>query len=402
MHHHEHELDPECGEACATGKKNRYFEGKRIKQVSFEVEQTYHIERRRLLNRTIHGWGVVCGLALRFPGAGNPPGLVVEPGMALDKAGRELVQNKEKSLLAEDLLSTDDLAWLQQNAGAEAQPDWLLSVHFCEVEQGPVRVGGACGCDCERREYDYLCETVSYSLRRFDREDRHACDHAGLAPRTDCTEGVPLGCVTLKLNACKKPEFAGVSDACGPRRLGNLTRISEISWAELHRNKELIGWDVFSGFFHVDTGNTDFTVRFSGPVQCDTLAAECFAMTVIVRDASAWDRPRRVPIKGVLTSPPHRGDPEHTTRSASLIVSKQWIYGELVAEDTIFSKTSLVEIEVRGDFILDICGQPIDANARGLEPVPSGNGTPGGTFLSVFRVQERRLSPTYNTKGNES
>ena len=41
-----------------------------------------------------------------------------------------------------------------------------------------------------------------------------------------------------------------------------------------------------------------------------------------------------------------------------------------------------VEIEVRGDFIVDCNGQPVDANAVGLSPAPTGNGTPGGTFLS--------------------
>ena len=47
---------------------------------------------------------------------------------------------------------------------------------------------------------------------------------------------------------------------------------------------------------------------------------------------------------------------------------------------------SAVEIEVRGDFIVDCNGQTVDANAVGLSPAPTGNGTPGGTFLSSFHV----------------
>ena len=48
-----------------------------------------------------------------------------------------------------------------------------------------------------------------------------------------------------------------------------------------------------------------------------------------------------------------------------------------------------VEIEVRGDFIVDCNGQPVDANAVGRRSAPTGNGTPGGTFLSTFRVEPR-------------
>ena len=63
-----------------------------------------------------------------------------------------------------------------------------------------------------------------------------------------------------------------------------------------------------------------------------------------------------------------------------------------------------VQLEVRGDYILDCHKQAIDANARGfalsdddsgnLQP---GNGTPGGTFVSVFRVQKRPEKAAYRS-----
>jgi len=49
-----------------------------------------------------------------------------------------------------------------------------------------------------------------------------------------------------------------------------------------------------------------------------------------------------------------------------------------------------VEIEVRGDFIIDCNGQAVDANAVGLSPGPTGNGTPGGTFVSRFKVDRAK------------
>jgi hypothetical protein len=56
---------------CDSGLRNQYFEGKRLTADSFRVEQNYLLERRRLLNRTIHGWGVVYGYAMKPARADN-------------------------------------------------------------------------------------------------------------------------------------------------------------------------------------------------------------------------------------------------------------------------------------------------------------------------------------------
>src|SRR5829696_6003532 len=83
---------------CETGLRNKYFEGKRLTADSFRIEQKYAIERRRLLNRAIHGWGVVYGygIDLQKPqdaNADTPPcGLKITAGLALDQCGRELLE----------------------------------------------------------------------------------------------------------------------------------------------------------------------------------------------------------------------------------------------------------------------------------------------------------------------
>ena len=41
--------------------RNRYFYGKLLTVRDFEVEQRYHCTKRELLNRLLHGAGVVCG-----------------------------------------------------------------------------------------------------------------------------------------------------------------------------------------------------------------------------------------------------------------------------------------------------------------------------------------------------
>ena len=56
-----------CGdEHCNSGRRNRYFPRKQITPDTYQIEQDYQLQRRHLLNRAIHGWGVVYGFALGF------------------------------------------------------------------------------------------------------------------------------------------------------------------------------------------------------------------------------------------------------------------------------------------------------------------------------------------------
>ena len=68
--------------------RNRYFYGKLLTVRDFEVEQRYHCTKRELLNRLLHGAGVVCGLGVT---ASDESTLMIESGMALDYQGREIV-----------------------------------------------------------------------------------------------------------------------------------------------------------------------------------------------------------------------------------------------------------------------------------------------------------------------
>src|SRR6059058_6248306 len=84
-----------CEEECASGTRNNYFLGKQLTPDSYLAEQRYAIERRRLVNRAVHGWGVVNGFKLgtRQDDKSLAPGeMVIGEGLALDLAGRELIQ----------------------------------------------------------------------------------------------------------------------------------------------------------------------------------------------------------------------------------------------------------------------------------------------------------------------
>jgi hypothetical protein len=78
-------------------KRARYFNGMLMTDRDFREEQIYLIEKRKMLNRMLHGWGVVCGLKVKptnIPG----PNVIVEPGMALDCHGNEILVCAEQTI----------------------------------------------------------------------------------------------------------------------------------------------------------------------------------------------------------------------------------------------------------------------------------------------------------------
>lgn len=69
-------------------ERNRYFYGKLLTVRDFETEQKYFNNKRRMINRLLHGAGVVCGLQVV---AVDDRTISVQTGMALDYFGREIV-----------------------------------------------------------------------------------------------------------------------------------------------------------------------------------------------------------------------------------------------------------------------------------------------------------------------
>jgi len=69
-------------------RRLHYFPGRLLTADDFEAEQSYLLGRRRSDSRQLHGWGVVCGLGVTPSGRG---GVVIEPGLAIDGLGREIV-----------------------------------------------------------------------------------------------------------------------------------------------------------------------------------------------------------------------------------------------------------------------------------------------------------------------
>jgi hypothetical protein len=483
---------------CETGLRNNYFKGKRLTAESFRVEQDYAIQRRHLLNRAIHGWGVVYGYGIVQPPPQQgyndlPPGSVeISPGLALDQCGRELFETG-RALKFDELIVLDEHGKRVEGSDYPASECWLLSVHYAEQNTASIVIEDSCR--CKYQEWDHICETVRYSVRPIKCDDccrawdcelkcncgagpccddqsgpgpsgqayrtqgeqeegkrqqrggcRCICDHlikwqpagdcAHLyeieepcgAVKVDIRNGVPLACVKVDKDRNGYLIFGDILEVCGPRRLvkGNdllfdlirgcdLTRISDFGWKEWHRRKDPIPFDAFADAFGPGTSqatqsvSTRFKVRFSRPVREDTLRADCFAMTVLGGEAEGgWWHSFRVPIVEVDTSEfgPQPGDPPGHVRGAAIVVDDGWLDDAVRGRKTIFKLgETRIEIEVRGDLIVDCNGQTVDANSFGLFRVPTGNATAGGTFFSTFRVEQApgstRTNPAYRSNPAE-
>jgi hypothetical protein len=235
----------------------------------------------------------------------------------------------------------------------------------------------------------------------------------------DSCDPVPIACVTLTgFDKCGGPIFDQVEE-CAPRRIVkrndmlfdllrgcDLTRIVNVSWVGWTK-LSYVEWKTFRPFFKDNEQDlrgrecpTTFSIDFSGPVRAETVTPYAISITGIFQDTlTGWNRPIRLPVERFDCDPPDqaKNDPAGTTRRASIVVDGDWIWHEIQGNKSAFQVPNNVdyypflEIEIYGDLILDCRGQPVDANSFGPDIVPTGNGTPGGTCRTVFRVGPRPL-----------
>src|ERR1700730_14740493 len=75
-------------ECFAGNKRIRYFAGQLLTAADFQEEQQYLIRMRHRQNQALHASGVVQGLAVAV--STDASAIVIEPGLAIDRKGREL------------------------------------------------------------------------------------------------------------------------------------------------------------------------------------------------------------------------------------------------------------------------------------------------------------------------
>ena len=112
-------------------ERNRYFYGKLLTVRDFEAEQNYSDVKRRLVNRIVHGAGVVCGLGVTLS---DDTTLIIESGMALDYQGREIV-------IEEPLVRKVEM--IEGHERLNGLADAYLCLAYDEADIEPVNAVGA-------------------------------------------------------------------------------------------------------------------------------------------------------------------------------------------------------------------------------------------------------------------
>lgn len=112
-------------------ERNRYFYGKLLTVRDFEAEQNYASAKHRLVNRVVHGAGVVCGLGVSLS---DDTTLLIGSGMALDYLGREIV-------IEEPLVRRIEM--LNGHEALLGKEDAYLCLAYDETDIEPVNAVGS-------------------------------------------------------------------------------------------------------------------------------------------------------------------------------------------------------------------------------------------------------------------
>ena len=158
----------DCGTSCIpcglhSFRRNTYFNGKLLTERDFSDEQGYLVGKDRLHNSLLHGHGSVCGLSL----SAHPNEdcrrryLVLEPGLALDCCGREIVVAERVVIDIAALIEEQGIA-----LNPEADEDLFIAIcyHECGDEKVPAILPD-CGCETGNEAWNRIRESWTVSLR---------------------------------------------------------------------------------------------------------------------------------------------------------------------------------------------------------------------------------------------
>jgi len=139
-----------------------YYEGEFLGAVDFQAEQDYHRDMRRRHNLGQHTWGIVTGLDLAQAPNGGMDGstpevdVYLQPGMAVDGLGREIVVLSQAQLMTEMFA-----AFYNPNPGAS--PVWMY-VWICYQEALLQPPADACANPNVSNAYGRIQETYTLTV----------------------------------------------------------------------------------------------------------------------------------------------------------------------------------------------------------------------------------------------
>lgn len=135
-------------------ERNNYYYGKLLTSKDFQSEQGYMNDKRRLVNRVLHGQGIVYGLDVV---AADDSSIILQSGMALDASGREIVAAKTQVIKLSTIEGYQDLKTNMV----------CLGIAYAEEENDPVYAVMGSDADGEDKAYNHVKESYRLFLQDY-------------------------------------------------------------------------------------------------------------------------------------------------------------------------------------------------------------------------------------------
>jgi len=375
----------------------RYFTGRHMTARDFRDADAYHRTMRHLHNRVLHGWGIACGLEVRrHP---RPEcGVIIQCGLAIDCCGREIVVRDPTA----QRIPWD--TWPRCQDSDRRDPDYvlLLCLEYREVltEKVPVLYSTeACaGASYEegriRESYALHWHAVKEAnLEEYGWQTAKGCpppEHTEAPCEEPCEEEAAPCCIDpvcpphhcVALAVVRGDDTDPQIDTEGRRSIvqarEHLTHVCWTSWPH-------------GGLVKLSEFKT-LSVRFDRRLSDPQFAVAPGPRGINERTFVVQYGQQREDLDFVMfTEPPH------------LLADRRTAVFEVFQPQEYLGDT--IHVTLRCDFIVDCNNNPVDGDhLRGR--LPSGNGAPGGTFESWFRLVSDdnydRLTQPASTPGVKS
>lgn len=143
-------------------EQTRFFSRQLVAADDFTTDQDYYREKRRMHNRLLHGWGIVCGLEVKDPLPGAPLVVTICPGYALSPQGDEIYLPAEVQFDLGQCIKGPGIPCPSPcgsvvSVSSVMDSPFYIAIKYTQCLSHPVRVPPlGCGCDETSCEYSRI------------------------------------------------------------------------------------------------------------------------------------------------------------------------------------------------------------------------------------------------------
>jgi hypothetical protein len=365
----------ECGSLMLD--RLRYFTGRHMTARDFRDADAYYRTMRYLHNRVLHGSGVACGLEVK-PHPRPECGVIVRCGLAIDCCGREIVVRKQVA---------QRIPW-DERPESPSRDDHndgyvlLLCLQYCEVltEKVPV-LYSAEACASPSYEEGRIREgytlhwhhVLETDLEKYGWRTLKGCAPDG-HPDAPCEEQDDEAASACCLDPVCPPDHCVVLAVVrGDESEPKIDTEGRQSVAQAREHLTHICWTSWphGGIVKLSDLKT-LSVRFDRRLSDPKYPIAPGPRGINERTFVVQAGQQREDLDFVMFA-----------QAPYLLADQRTAVFELFQPEAHVGDT--IHVTLRCDFIADCRGNPVDGDhLRGR--LPSGNGVPGGTFESWFRL----------------